>query len=136
MTYKIESDGYNGAITFLINESGARIEIHDRASSTKFLYIELDVQQLAEMLGRRSHTPCNIETRGLDRIGKKMLMNTLEFPMPKADYQKRKEVAVKEAKKCCPEGWYPDEYFGSHGSFFTKDGKDYARTTIRKWEQQ
>jgi len=30
-------------------------------------------------------------------------------------------------------GWIADGYFRSRASFFTKDGKRYARCTIRRW---
>ncbi len=132
--YKIDSDGYNGSITFLISERGATIEIEDRASSVEFVRIELDVQQLAELLSRRSNLPCNIETRCLEKVGKKMVMETFEFEIPKVEYEHRKAVAVAESRKQCPKGWEPDTYYGSQNSFFTKDKKEYARTTIRKWE--
>lgn len=129
----IDEKSYNGAITFLTDEDGATIEIHDRASSTMFCKIKLTASQLALMLSRRSHTPCDMETAGLERVGKKMIMDKLEFAMPESSWNDRKEVAGREAIRQCPEGWKPDCYFGSKHSFFTKGAKEYATTIIRKW---
>ncbi len=135
MGFKIGSDGYNGSITFLISEEGARIEIYDRESTICVARIELDVQQLAEMLSRRAMTPCDIRFGNLAVVGKKMKVKKFEFEMPEADWKDRKEVAYKTACKVCPEGWIPDDYFGSRDSFFDRDGKSFARVHIRQWTE-
>jgi hypothetical protein len=134
MGFKVTQKEYNGGITFLINEDGATIELNDVASGTTFVKISLDVQQLAEMLSRRWGTPCNIETYNLDVVGKKLTTDRLEFELPKCNYKNQKKVAYKKALEICPEGWEPDNYFNSQNSFFRKDGKEFAQTTIRKWE--
>lgn len=125
---------FNGAISFLVSEDGATIEIRDNVSNQAFVEVTLTAKQLCQALSRLMHTPCKIETHCLERIGTKMLMDKLEFEMPKHDYKNRKEVAEKEGARLCPEGWTPDLYFGSQHSFWSRDGKEYAVTTIRKWE--
>ena len=39
----------------------------------------------------------------------------------------------KIAQSHLSDGWIADAYFGSQNSFFKKDGKQYARATIRRW---
>lgn len=40
---------------------------------------------------------------------------------------------LNEVEQILSEGWTVDKYFGSKDSFFTKDGKLYAQTFIRRW---
>jgi hypothetical protein len=57
--------------------------------------------------------------------------------MPEHDYKERNEVAVKAAAEYVAKnrpGWIARTYFGSQNSFFTKNGKQYARCTIERWE--
>ena len=124
----------NGSITFSDTKNGATIEIRDNASREEFVEVRLTASQLCQALSRSANTPCEIKTRNLDRVGKTMIMDDLVFEMPKHCYINRKDVAKQEATRVCPDGWTPDLYFGSQRSFFSKDGKEYARTTIRRWE--
>jgi hypothetical protein len=58
----------------------------------------------------------------------------LEFEVPKWNTDiSDKEQAMELAKEHCPYGWTPDLYFNSQDSFFYKDKKRFARTTIRRW---
>lgn len=121
-------------ITFLVNyDQDTTIQLHDPVSSITFAEVHLTNDQLAMALSRLGYTPCKIELRGLDKVGKKMIVDKLEFEMPLYTFSTRKEIAYAEADRVCPEGWEADLYFGSQNSFFKKDGKEYARTTIRKW---
>lgn len=53
------------------HENFARLEIHDEASGTHFLELELDATQLMNLM-RGSTAYTTAEMRGLDRIGKRM----------------------------------------------------------------
>jgi hypothetical protein len=71
----------------------------------------------------------------LERVGKEMKMDKLQFPLPKnVSYRNKKEAAKAEAGHLCPEGWTHDNYFNSQDSFFDKDGEPWAQVIIRKWE--
>ena len=111
------------------------IEVQDEASRIRIIKLEVDPVQFTKALARLSNVPCiNAETGPLDRVGKKHECKDFEFPFEdKGDWKTRKERAAVESKRLCPEGWISDGYFGSQGSFFTKDGKSYARCTIRRW---
>lgn len=125
----------DGRITFLVGTDKTTIEIHDRSAGVMFVRIELTPEQLSSALSRLAWTPCEkMEVFGLDKLGKTREVNVLVFEVPEgSEWNKRKEIAIKEAERVCPEGWTVDKYFGSKDSFFTKDGKPYAQTFIRRW---
>ena len=75
-----------------------------------------------------------MQVNNLGRVGMKREHKTLEFRISKdIAYEDRKDMAYELALENCPEGWVPDKYFSSQGSFFNKDGVEMARTTIRRW---
>lgn len=112
------------------------ITVEDRTSSVRFLEMKLTREQFINAaMNRLGCTDVkHAEVRGLEKIGKKMEMQNFEFPLP-ADitYETKHVKTVETVKECCPKGWVPDLSFSSRESFFTKDGKEYARTTIRRW---
>jgi hypothetical protein len=124
----------NGQITILTGENGVTIELNDEASGERFLTVELTSSQFCQALSRLAYTKCKkTEVRSLDRIGKKIDVQEIILELPHNNYETRKETAIKIAAEICPAGWIPDTYYGSQGSFWTKDGKYYARTHIRRW---
>lgn len=126
---------YNGNIDILVGEAGATITIRDEISNETIAHVELSPQDFCLALSRRVYVPCDVKTGYLDRVGKKMIMDELNFVMPPdIPYKDRQKVAITEAAKVCPEGWVPDTYYGSQKSFFRgADGQEYARTIIRRW---
>jgi len=111
------------------------IEIHDNDANITFAEIELDPVQLGQALGRLGFTKCKINLHLSNRIGKKMENKTFEFKIPNdLGYSNdKKNIVIKIAEEKCPIGWIPDTSFSSRGSFFSKDGQNWARTTIRRW---
>lgn len=123
----------DAGVTILAGEDKVTIEIRDREAATTFLKVTLTPVQFCQVLSRLSNTDCKAEVFGLDRIGKKMEHKEFEFEMPDAKWEERSEVAAETALRLCPDGWIPSSYFGSQDSFFKRDGKNMARTTIRRW---
>lgn len=123
----------NGNLSILVSKECTRIEVKDSNAGTRFLSINLDPETFCALLGRLAEVPVELEVRDLDKIGKKMEINKLEFEMPDSRYSDKPEIAQMEAEKVCPDGWTSDNYFNSQDSFFKKDGKDMARCIIRKW---
>jgi hypothetical protein len=124
----------NGRITMLISGNETTIELKDADSSITFCKITLTPEQLSEALSRLYYTHCNIEIYGLDKLGKTHENKRFTFELPK-DYDK-----VKLSEYCntamIREGlsdWTSDDYYKSQDSFYRKDGKEYARVTIRRW---
>lgn len=90
---------------------------------------------MAALLSRQAHVKCDVEVRGIDRIGKKMAHKPHEFDITGLElpYNTRSEILAEKIKDTLPDGWISDNEFSSQNTFFKKDGKDYARTTIRTW---
>lgn len=127
----------NACITFLVSEDKTTIELRDRNAATIFARVELTAVQLSQMLSRISNTDCQCEVFGLDRVGKKHEHETWEFEISQdlRGSQNSEELHKMALKSLALAGmdWMPDGYFGSKDSFFTRDGKDFARVTIRRW---
>lgn len=126
-----------GKMTIICNTYQNRnieIEIEDELSSHTFIKLVIKPEDFTAMLGRLASVEVDMGVCNLDRVGKKMLTDTLEFEMPEVSYKEEKEVAMKLAKENCPAGWIDSGYFNSQDSFFYRDKKRYARCTIRKWE--
>ena len=107
------------------------ISVKDVNSRIRFLSVEIDLDKFSECLTGLSEVDCTIETRGLDKVGKELETRSFEFEIPQGS--NRVELAKKIASLVSPDGWAPDLYFGSKKSFFTDDGVQYARTTLRRW---
>jgi len=129
-----------GNITILVDGNGARIEVEDESSGIRFLKINLSAEQFMACLGRLYMVKCDLELRGLDQIGKTLEVGNHEFKVPaeiyelKWDDRQRFNQEMEElAQDGLMDGWIPDNYFESQGSFFKKDGEQWARVTIRRW---
>ena len=120
-------------ISIMIGQESTTIEIYDTPSCTTFVRVKLTPYQLSSALSRLSHSPCECSVHNLERLGKTHEVSKFEFEMPECDYKIRDKIAKQTAEKLCPEGWKSDGYFSSQDSFFTKDGKNMARVTIRRW---
>ena len=125
----------NGKITILLDEKGMRIEVRDADSGIKFLIVGLTPKQATQAMGRLANTECeNCEVYNLDKVGKVLELKQHTFELVgDINYQSRDEVAYFFAKQTCPKGWEPDRYFRSQNSFFSENGRNYARCTIRRW---
>ena len=125
----------NAAITLLFSEDGFRLELHDRDAGEQFVRIHLNNKQTCQVLSRLACTECeSAEVFNLECVGKKLEHKPFEFRMPdNISYKDRKEIAIAEAQKQCPEGWVPDTYFGSKDSFVIRNKEQWAKTTIRRW---
>jgi hypothetical protein len=127
-----------GLATLLFNSDGLHLTIEDDNSGIDFVEIRFNEKQTCQLLSRLSSVSCDMEIKNIEKVGKKMEISQIEFEVPeKLSYENEKEVAYEKAKEYClrncESGWIPDDYFGSQGSFFSKEGRYYARCTIRRW---
>lgn len=125
----------NARISMLVNKDYTDIEIEDNDSLTVIVKIQLTPEQLSQMLSRQAYVKCEkCQTGNLSKVGKKHENKTFEFEVAFSKAQKELELACNMAlleQKMYE--WVPDTYYQSQNSFFMKDGKEWARTTIRRW---
>jgi len=123
------------AITILVNEDGATIELYDKEASIQFAEIKLTAEQFCQAVSRLAHTPCQISVYNLDNIGKTMEHRSFEFAVPQKiwDSPNHREKIAEYARKICPKGWVSSDYFNSQNSFFIKNEKRMAQCIIRRW---
>lgn len=121
-------------ISIFVNADETTIEITDAEANVRFITVTLTARQFSQCLSRLSNVECNVLVQGLDKLNKKMLNKKHEFEIPDDVSRHENEDKLSEIiKKTLPEGWIPDNYYRSQDSFFSKDGKKYARTIIRTW---
>ena len=124
-------------ISLFIDRDETMIQVVDSDSGVTFLEMHLTNEQTCQMLSRLSQVEVEKSTvRGLDLIGKKMECSDFVFEIPESLYE-YKNRDPKELKRVADsnltDGWIADPYFIRKNSFFEKDGKFYAITTIRRW---
>lgn len=107
------------------------IEIKDVDANIEFLELEIGLEEFAKALTGLAGAECEMQFRWLENVGKRVEIDTFEF-----ECKRDKQEAIRKVKKLCPKEWRPSTYFGSQNSFFKKDGKDFARTTIRRWVEK
>lgn len=126
-------------ISILIGNDKTRIEVKDNTSTISFLRLELTPDQLSRTLSRQMYVEVDsAELVGVEKIGKKMQHDKFVFELigEQADRQNRDkvyELAIEKLIEANMTEWIPDSYFGAKDSFYTQDGKTFARATIRRW---
>lgn len=123
----------NAQITMLFDEDGLSIDVADKASNLPVFKIRLDKDKTLQVLSRYARTYCNMETYNLDKVGKKMRMATFYVNLGKVEWRDKK-AARQKVLLCCPHEWQPDMYFDSQDSFFSFEGNEWVKTTIRRWD--
>lgn len=120
-----------GKITILINLEYTTIELTDELSGVKFAEIKLTPDQLNSALSRLAYTECEMDIRGLDKIGKKHERKKFEFQLPEdmRGYGSLQEVCQNKLT----DGWICEGYFNSQDSFFERNGRKWARCIICRW---
>lgn len=114
------------------------LEVRDRVASVRFLELAISSDQFLAAIRGLACVHVEADVRGLDKVGKKMKIDTIEFRMPDdVNYRTQKDTARLLAKKYCPKGWVPDTGFSSQDSFFYRKDDNmnhqWARTMIRTW---
>ena len=110
------------------------IQIYDKDARIKFIEVEIGLANMMQAITGLGNVSCEFETRGLDCVGKVRESEPFIFEYKhEGNYNDKAKNAHISAIAQAPDGWTPSSYFGSKDSFFSKDGKDYARTTINRW---
>lgn len=111
------------------------ITVYDKDSATNFLHMVMTREQFINAtMNNLAHTDVgSASLENIDRVGKTLELDKLVVEIPKHEDH---VAAARLVSEQCPEGWVPDLYFQSQGSFFSDEGKYYARTTIRRWVEK
>jgi hypothetical protein len=116
------------------------ISIVDEDAAVEFVEAELTLGQFALAITGLGRVECEVEVRGLDKVGKRLELDAIEFPLQMAagyaNSTTRREHATARAKKLCHDGWIPDCSFSSQGSFFQRDCETWARCNVRRWVEK
>lgn len=133
----------NADITIYVrsDDNTVRFEFRDRDAAVRFMEVKISSNEFMQGLRGLACIPVDVNVCDLDKITKKLQLDTIEFRMPEnVGYQDEKETARNLAIKYCPEGWVPDLHFSSQDSFFYRRASledetrvKWARTTIRSW---
>lgn len=125
---------------------GVSIRIEDRTSLTEFLEINISHQEFSKALGHLQSRPTiDCEVRGLDKIGKKRIVDHFDMvfndalpPLWGKDREAAEHLLIKEAKSrgFGDNGWIVSAYTALHsrnGYFRDKEGNTIYRMTRTKY---
>ena len=108
--------------------------LRDDTSRINFAEVSMTLEAFALAVTGLAGVPCEIEVDGLEYVGMRKETASHEFPIPCNVYDaNRNELARQEARRTCPAGWIPGDYFNSQDSFFTRGEQTWARCTIRRY---
>ena len=108
------------------------IKIRDDDASIRFCEARVKYAEFAQLITGLAYVDCELEVDGLQNVGKVREHKKFEFPLPEGTFH-TKEQAQRSLVEHIPESWSSSGYFNSQDSFFIKDGKPWARTTIVRW---
>lgn len=123
-------------LTFLVGNDQTSVYVEDSLSGIRFLEMSLTPIELSKILSRQACVEVDAVVKRLDIVGKKHENKRFVFEITKElyYYSNRDNEKLKElADSLLTDGWMSDCYFNSQDSFYEKDGKFYARTTIRRY---
>lgn len=120
------------------SDQATRMEFMDRLAGTTFLSIEMTGLNFLAMLRGKGYTECKGFLRGLDKVGKKLEINSFVIEAdgfrPTDRYNAEKvEAFNRRVLQEVPEGWTPDFSLNHQNTFFQDGGKDFIRISTRRW---
>lgn len=123
------------SVDLLVDKRGARIEVTDDDARVTIVSFTMPPDMFCSALGRLVGNKVTGQVGDLSRVGLVHESKQLSFEIPDYGYKRKDRIDEIHdlALEACEDGWVPDKYYNSRDSFYTKDGKDYARVTIRRW---
>ena len=109
------------------------VRIKDVTAGVTFVELQISLADFSGCLTGLSNVDCEMELRGTQNVGRKILRDTLTIELPEGSKYRDKAAAIKAGEECCPDGWVFDRYFASQNTFYEQDGKSYAQTPMRSW---
>lgn len=124
------------------NTNESVLEITDSSSRKKIMEISFTPIEITQLLGRMAGINGNATVAGIEdlkNIGKTRVNDIIEVPVVSKNGVDRKDIAIEKAKKLLKNSdfnWEISDYFGSKDSFFFKEGQQYARVRISRYENK
>lgn len=114
------------------------VRIRDEKSFIEFVTVKVELAEFAQAITGLAAVPCELETRGLDKVGKYRHHDKISFPINTPSWSSdRREIAAKELLNHLPEGWFCNDSFNNQGSFTTdKEGNTIAHASIVTWSDE
>lgn len=111
------------------------ITIVDENSRIEFIDAEISYENFTQAITGLGHQEMEIEVRGLDRVGKKVVCEDriIECPLKTHDRNVYRAWLDDNAQE---EGWLLNSYLGSQNSISYKDGKTILRYRVTKYVDQ
>jgi hypothetical protein len=122
-----------GKLTICKSSNGTvLLRIEDSNSLIQFLEIEIPLADFSEALFGLAYRPCSYSIIGTDVLGKQRYQEDYIFEINTfRNIEQAKLTAITLSQQ--DPIWNYSSYFGSQDSFFSKDGKYYAKTTRYKY---
>ncbi len=112
-----------------------RITLEDPIAVIQFVEARVSLEGFTEAITGRGYVDCELDLRGLDRVGMIREIKPLEFELPARLAHKRgeRQLAEELCDSFAEEGWVADGYFGSQSSIQHRDGKRIAVGRQVRW---
>lgn len=103
------------------------------ADSGVTLQAELSLEAYATASTGLARVECDlIIPNDIAAMGMMKVREPFHFPIAYHDKEEAKRLAL----ELCPDGWYPELYFGSQNSFYYSGSQLYARTSIYQYVEE
>lgn len=127
----------NGRLTITRESTGnINIEVRDSLSRTAFVKLTLTPHDFAMCLTGLSETECVMETKHMDRVGKRKVTQPRTAHC-RMDTHNRGALEEWLKEHCQEDGWNLDHYLGSSASItsvpVTEGGGSILKYSVSKW---
>ncbi len=126
---------FTAGVTILCSKEAVELHIEDRDAGIRILELKMTPEDFTAALGRLAFCPAEAVAWGLDKVGMVLEHDKIIFPLD-CEWDSQSDFARAQAVRICQldhPDWTPEMSFSSQDSFFNRDGRMWARTTIRRW---
>ncbi len=116
------------------------LEITDSKTHKRIIDITFTPTQIVQLFGRMGGVvglASVIDEENFKQLGKTAIRESLDVEIHNIKDEFKREMAVIKAKDLLKDSeydWQVSDYFGSKESFFEKDGLNYAKVKITRYE--
>jgi hypothetical protein len=126
---------FKGSVSISRNSNDqVNIRIHDSASGTEFVDIQMTLENYALLITGLSRVEATGDVRGLDRVGKHRVIEQRSVVCPLVDVWDKKVFRQWLIENCQEEGWELNSYLDSQTSVSNnKDGTKTLNYSVVKY---